>query len=205
MRSTRKARPASQKVADKSIVTSSRKTKVVSEAPINSEAPFDPNDYPRRRWSNLTDDYVAHLLGRLKDLYKQSHPRTGAESAKGKDHAAFTALNVARELVAAVAGWALDHQVGLALNGLEFVPMQPSDTKQHPDYLKARQAVNDHSHERSGGLPHSDLDPIVARRLLINLLRLNPGSFHGALTTTTIDALEALDFGDTSITVVVLL
>jgi hypothetical protein len=197
MRGTRKCRPAGRKGADEAIVVSNPKTVSVSKASNKSEAHFDLNDYPRRRWSNSTDDNVAHLLGRLKHLYKQSHPRGGAEAAKGKDHAAFDALQAAGELVDAVAGWALDHQVGLALNGLEFVPMQPSGTKQHPDYLKARRAVDAHTHEQLGGLRHIEFDPIVARRLLINLLHRNPGRFPGALTFMTIDALEALDFGDT--------
>jgi hypothetical protein len=196
MRSTRKAKPASQKAADRTIVASSRKTKVVSEASNSSETQSDLNDYPRRRWSNLTDDYVAHLLGRLKELYKQSHPRAGAESAKGKDYAAFNALRLSGELVAAVAGWALDHQIGLALRGLEFVPLQPSGAKDHPEYLRARQIVDDHIHEQNGGR-HSDFDPIGARRVMINFLRGNPGGFTQSLTQPTIARLEAEIFRKT--------
>jgi hypothetical protein len=196
MRGTRKARAASQKVADETIVASSRKAGVVSEAPNNGEAPFDRNDYAHRRWSNLTDDHVAHLLGRLKELYKQSHPRAGAESAKGKDQAAFNALRLSGELVEAVAGWALDHQIGLALQGLEFVPLQPSGVKDHPEYLRARQIVDDHIHEKNGGL-HSDFDPIVARRVMINFLRGNPGGFNRSVTQPMIARLEAEIFRKT--------
>jgi hypothetical protein len=141
-----------------------------------STCSFDPNDYPRRRWGGSKDDYVIPLLGRLKTLYEQSHPAAGSESAKGKDGAAFDALKIAGSLVEAVAGWALDHQVGLALKGLEFVPLQPSGTKQHPDYLKARQTVDDHIHEKTGAAA-LDFDSTVARKLLINLLRANSGGF----------------------------
>jgi hypothetical protein len=197
MRGTRKSRPVRKKGTGET-VASSPKPRVISEVPNSSEAHFDLDVYPRRRWSNSTDDYVAHLLDRLKKLYKQSHPRCGAESAKGKDHAAFDALHVAGDLVKAVAGWALDHQVGLALNGHEFVPMQPSGTKRHTDYLKARRAVDDHVHEKTGGgLHHCDFDPVVERQMMVNLLRGNSGGFNESLTGRAIGRLHAEIFRKT--------
>src|SRR6202140_644747 len=65
----------------------------------------------------IEDTYVSHLLGRLDELEKQTRPSGGTVTSKSKDMAAFDALELAGELVAAVAGWAIDHQIGLAAKG----------------------------------------------------------------------------------------
>jgi hypothetical protein len=41
-------------------------------------------------------------------------------------------------------------------------------------------------------------DPRVARRLLVNLLRANPGAFPTALTLPVVEAIEGLEFGEHS-------
>jgi len=161
---------------------------------------FDKSDdYPRRKWAQpACDEYVACLIDRLRKLERKTHPEDGPQSAKGKDLAAFDALQAAGELVNALAGWALDHQAGLALKNLEFMPLQPSGTKNHADYLKKWANVDDHAHEKSGGsIGALDPDPIVARRLLLNLLRANPGGFNSTLKHMAIEALEALNYGET--------
>jgi hypothetical protein len=128
-----------------------------------------PDDYPRRKWAPRgRDEYVACLIDRLCELEQRTDPKDGIKSAVGKDLASFEALHVAGKLIQALAGWALDHQVGLALEGLEFVPLQPSGTKDHPEYLAARKNVDDHVHEKSGG-SLGVLDPVIARSLLVNL------------------------------------
>src|SRR5450755_3417351 len=145
------------------------------------------DDYPRRKLAQPAhDEYVALLIDRLRKLEQQTHPGAGQKSAVGKDFAAFDALSVAGEIVNALAGWALDYQVGLALKNLEFVPLQPSGTKGHPAYLEKRASVDDHAHEKNGGSIGA-LDPIVARRLLINLLRANSGGFSQPLCQMAIE------------------
>jgi hypothetical protein len=64
--------------------------------------------------------YVSSLIKTLEELEEKTRPSGGAETELGKDLAAFQALKFARYLVDAVAGWALDHQIGLALSRLEF-------------------------------------------------------------------------------------
>jgi len=64
--------------------------------------------------------YVSSLIKTLEELEEKTRPNGGAETELGKDLAAFQALKFARYLVDAVAGWALDHQIGLALSRLEF-------------------------------------------------------------------------------------
>ena len=144
------------------------------------------------------NSYVRLLLERLDSLEKKTRPSSGSHSAERKDLAAFKALHVAGELVEHVAGWAIDHQIGLAAEGLKFVPLQPSGTKNHPQYLSERSLVDDHIHEKTGGV-HSVRDeggPFFARKCLVNLLRANPGAMPSWLRHKTIEALEALDYGE---------
>jgi hypothetical protein len=159
-----------------------------------------PNECPSRRWSGKArrKKYVRSLLGQLDKLEARSRPNGGASSAKGKDLAAFDALETAGKLVRAVAGWAIDHQAGLALEGLSFLPLQPWQTKTHPEYKTQRDAVDNHRHERNGANLLQIEDARVARRLLLNLLRANPGAFPMTLTLPVVEAIEGLEFGEQS-------
>jgi DNA-binding XRE family transcriptional regulator len=164
-------------------------------------AKVKPSEHPSRGWSNKAKrkKYVASLLHRLDTLEARSHPNGGSNSAKGKDLAAFDALETAGELVRTIAGWAIDHQTGLALEGLSFVPLQPWQTKNHPEYKARREVVDDHKHERnSANLVHEIDDVRVARTLLLNLLRANSGAFPTVLVQLVIEAIEGLELGERS-------
>lgn len=138
------------------------------------------------------------LLDQLSQLERDTRPSLGFKSAKAKDLKAFEALEVAGQLVAAVAGWAINHEIGLAVEGLQFVPLQPPQTKSDPQYLTLKAAVNEHRHEAAGAATHGKrLDPFFLRTCLINLLRPNVGGYPNWLLVTTIDALDALEYGDT--------
>jgi hypothetical protein len=156
------------------------------------------NDYPRRGYDpRAREQLIANLISKLTELERKTDPAGGAATASGKDIAAFQALTFAGNLVRALAGWALDHQVGLARQDLEFVPLQPSQTKEHPEYLRSRAIVDDHAHERAGALFSTcDLIPSMIRKALINLLRANPGGFDFDLQYTLLHALRALDFDE---------
>ena len=91
--------------------------------------------YPRPEWNQSErDKYVAGLIDRLNELERKTHPTLGAQSAKGKNRAASHALRIAGDLVNALAGWALDHQAGLALKDQEFVELRTTKTPEHPEY-----------------------------------------------------------------------
>jgi hypothetical protein len=164
--------------------------------------PYDPDNYPHRNYNTKTgrrapDVYLAQIQ---KDGIK-SHPDGGDATTKGKDLSAFGALELAGRLTDAMAGWAVDHETGLALKGLSFVPLAPN--KQHDEYIAARAAVDTHEHERAGAVANakynrdpSQVNPAVARQLLINLLRANPGGFPLWLQQMTLDALEGLKYGE---------
>jgi hypothetical protein len=160
---------------------------------------MDNDELLRRYDSEKLDKYISMLVGRLNELRDKTSPDSGVASAKGKDLAAFQALKFAGKLVQALAGWAIDHQIGLAAEELKFVPLQPSGTQDHPEYIEARATVDDHRHERRGAAIRAgleDLDPVAARKLLLNLINPNPGGFPSKLTSMLGDALKALDYGE---------
>jgi hypothetical protein len=165
--------------------------------------------WPHRNLSTISDadgrerplsenPRALHLLSRLGELEKRTRPDGGDSTSKGKDLAAFNALCAAGELVDYVAGWAIDHEVGLATGGFQFVPRQPSQTKNHPHYLQQKSIVDQHSHEKIGASEHGrgKSDPQFLRSCLINLLKGNSGGWPDWLCRAAIDALEALEFGE---------
>lgn len=137
--------------------------------------------------------YVRMMLERLDKLERDTRPSAGPQTATGKDGAAFEALHFAGKLVEYVAGWAIDHQIGLALKQKRSVPLGTFQAKAHPEYVAERAAVDDHEHERAGG-SRAALDPATQRAALINLLVANAGGFPGDVQYAAIDALEALEF-----------
>jgi hypothetical protein len=166
------------------------------------EGSNDASNHGRSRWNNTKpfaqDKYILSLLGQLSRLERDTRPSLGFKSAKAKDLRAFEALEVAGQLVAAVAGWAINHEIGLAVESLQFVPLQPAQTKNDPQYLALKASVNDHRHEAAGAATQGGrLDPIFLRTCLINLLRPNAGGYPNWLVIPTIDALDALEYGDT--------
>lgn len=142
--------------------------------------------------------YVEYLLQRLRELEEGSRPSGGTTTAKDKDWHADDALRLAGELVDALAGWAIDHQIGLASAGLERVPPQPDGLNNNAlaEYVSQKAAVDLHEHELAGRDIESDRnDPQFARRCLINLLE-HPGTVPDWLRTLSVTGLRALEFGD---------
>jgi DNA-binding transcriptional regulator YiaG len=162
-----------------------------------------PNEtpYPRPKLNlSAREKYVAGLIDQLRDLERKTDPKDGAQSAKGKDRAARDALSIADDLVNALAGWALDHQAGLALKDCSFVQFRVKKTPEYPYGLTIRTTDDDHRIETAGrdwrsrdGFP---IDPVVARRWLMNLVRANSGIFCLELRLMTLTALEACDYGE---------
>ena len=146
----------------------------------------------------IEDSFVRLMVERLDELERKTRPSRGDTSAEQKDLAAFEALQFAGDLVRYVAGWAIDHQIGLAAGNLKFVPLQPSGTKSHPQYLSERSIVDSHAHEKAGAVrpQGDDGGALVARKSSMNLLRANPGAMPSWLQRKTIEGLEALDYGE---------
>jgi hypothetical protein len=143
-----------------------------------------------------TGDYVDELIRRLLELKKRSDPNGGEATASGKDLRAFEALETAGELVETLAGWAIHHTCGRALAGLPFVPLQPSGTKNHPEYQNLRALVDDHRHEHAGARLDDTADPTIARKILIGLIAGNAGAWPRELRNGVLHAFEALEYGE---------
>ena len=163
--------------------------------------PPDKNVHLRRKWNQVErDKFVADLTNKLRDLERRTDPKDGARSAEGKDFAAANALLIAGDLVNALAGWALDHQAGLALKDLKFVPLSTAKQPEHPDNSNVRPTDDDHRYEWYGrnwvGRDGGPIDPIVARKWLKNLLRALPGIFNPELQRIVLWALDACDYGE---------
>lgn len=166
---------------------------------------FDKGPYRHRRdWPDASTRlaHIHSLIDKLLELEHKTAPASGAEETKDKDFAAFKALQIAGGLVDALAGWAIDHQIGLALSGLKFVPRQPSGTRNHPKYLRNKATADSHEHEAQGSDyfdPHTptEQNPQAERQMLANLLERNPGGFPLELVGRAVEALKALEFGET--------
>jgi hypothetical protein len=157
--------------------------------------------YARPEWNQSErDKYVAGLIDRLHDLERKTDPKLGAQSAKGKNSAAIEALRIASDLVNALAGWALDHQAGLALKK-QNVQLSTAKTPEHRDSSNVRARDDHHRVEwqgrnwigRLGGGP---IDPIVARKWLMKLVQGLFSIFNLELMLMTLSALEACDYGE---------
>ena len=144
---------------------------------------------------------MADLITRLHDLERKTNPKGGAQSAKGKTKAALEALRIASDLVNALAGWALDHQAGLALKDQKFVQLGTAKTPEHRGTSNVGAADDDHQHEWFGRnwvgrLGAGPIDPIVARNWLMRLVRGLFSIFNLELMLMTLSALEACDYGE---------
>jgi hypothetical protein len=137
---------------------------------------------------------VMGLLDTIDKLEQQTRPSLGGD-AKGKDMAASIALSHAAQLVSYVAGWAIDHQKGLALADLQFVPIVAKGIEERAEYLARRAAVDSHDHERNGADDGRRLTPVEARKFVLNMLL--PMAEFLRLPREIIEAIEALDYGET--------
>jgi len=158
------------------------------------------DDYPSRirKRGEAEAKHIELLVDRLLELRDQTDPANGGETEAGKDGRAFRALRTAGQMVNALAGWAIDHQVGLAVAGLSFVPRGPRQTDELPEYQEARAAVDLHVHERVGGALRSSetTEPSVARLIAVNLLSSNAGAMPLAVAHDLATALTALEIND---------
>lgn len=132
---------------------------------------------------------ILGMLSRIDELEQRTRPSAGDASAVGKDAAAFQALSLAARLVEHIAGWAIDHQRGMAEKALRFVPRGHSS----PTYHEARAAVDQHEHERAGASVEK-FDPPAARRFVSNMVLAMGSGLR--LPNELTEALEALDYGE---------
>jgi len=133
------------------------------------------------------------MLSRLDELERLTDPRR-PDSERDKDAAASKALGIASELAAYVSGWAADHKVGLAIEGIGNIP-DLMTTARTPAYNRLRETVSSHRHE-TAGLRSAELTSRMKRKALSNLMDANINGPHWSLYASLADALEALEYGE---------
>ena len=143
---------------------------------------------------NFADDpAVRDMLLRLDQLERQTDPQH-PDSKSDKDALANKALRIVSELCAYVSGWAVDHKIGLAIEGFGNIPDLATQTSTLA-YKQIRESVNSHRHEAAG--QSRDLPSGVQRKGLSNLFNAMASPFHKSLCDPLAEALEALEYGET--------
>lgn len=145
---------------------------------------------------------VAALLQRLAELEKRTDPNLGLAAAANKDADATLALRLAGDLVNAVAGWAIDHKLGLASEGIEPPGIVHGDTLKLPEYTKLVAQLADHRHELNGRRLKSNTEAdgwsaAVIRQFFVNVMARNFGGIPLRAARDLREALKALPFGET--------
>ena len=143
---------------------------------------------------NFADDpAVRDMLVRLDQLERQTDPQH-PDSESDKDASANKALRIVSELGAYVAGWAIDHKIGLAIEGRGNIPDLAIQARR-PAYTELREQVNSHRHEAAGRSP--GLTRQVQRKALSNILNAMASPFCESIFDPLAEALEALEYGET--------
>jgi hypothetical protein len=143
---------------------------------------------------NFADDSVVRdMLLRLDQLERQTDPQH-PDSKYDKDASANKALRIVSELCVYVSGWAMDHKIGLAIEGFGNIPDLATQTRTAA-YKELRKSVNSHRHEAAG--QSRDLASGVQRKALSNLFNAIASSPRGSLCDPLAEALQALEYGET--------
>ena len=148
-------------------------------------------DSPLRDNVNVRDDLIE-LIDELLELEAQTHPSAG--DCTDKDELSRRASMVAGVLLQEVFGWAVDHQIGLVINGL---PGGAPSLFEDVD-VKVQQQANSHVHEATAfRYVFLDDDLQIDRKMLRSLLNALPPSLLPAkLLAQVLPALDSLEVGE---------
>jgi hypothetical protein len=157
-------------------------------------------DERSRNWS--ADKLRAHVLTIIDQvllLARDTDPRKGSESERGKDLKAWKTLVHMREISETIAGWAIHHQAGLAINGLQHMnPASSAEMAENPEYKATLELLNSHANEAAGrACDDIELNSDTAQRILASCLAANPAGISQTLNGRLVSALRALEFGET--------
>ena len=133
---------------------------------------------------------ALELVDELIRLEEETHPRS--RPPVDKDWKARFALMQVEDLVEMLAGWAIDHLIGLAVNRHHGEAANPVDWEQSDTQRQA----DDHRHEFAES-EYDFADPKINRHILTTLLEFGPGAFPIPIVIEATDALIALDMGET--------
>ncbi|PHJ94370.1 hypothetical protein [Nostoc linckia] len=142
----------------------------------------------------LSNEEIKEILRKLEIYYRITDPKYGEPTEKDKDLHAFLAITLGSRLFETVAGWAIDHQVGLAAVGRgPSFRGHPSVRVSHAIDDEARKS-NAHIHEITGREP-KQLSATQKRQALINIIQGAQGFIPEHIYTSLTENLEALKLG----------
>lgn len=157
---------------------------------------------------------IEEAVDRLRSAYAATDPTgAGSNRRRKRNDDSWKALAAVGTLLDGAAGWAVDHEIGKAANDIgDFISVRPDPSKRATakaaerfDQLAPR--VNSKRMEEVGAdirRDHHLIDdrskgyqPEVQRQMLINVLRPIAATANIRLLHTLVEALEALNMGET--------
>ncbi len=135
--------------------------------------------------------------------FLRSQPEVKDQVPLGKDSDASAALELASVIFREVAGWALNHKIGLAIDEMPAPPgilgtpdgLKPKDEQRREQRVRHERRASDDAHEVAGSaylFNNSRIDRLVLTEIIGNLAPLFPDE----LAIQAVAALHFLDLGD---------
>jgi hypothetical protein len=134
-------------------------------------------------------------MDRLEELERETRPSGGDETSKDKDLKSREAIFWAGCLMRVFAGWAIDHQQGLAMAGLKSAGAPTSKMMDNPQFVEEKAKWDSHENERAAIESDHSFDRLSAeqqRRFSSQVAELLEGVFPNSLA----EGLRALEYGE---------
>jgi hypothetical protein len=163
---------------------------------------MNDRSWPRRFHENRDDgllrdlDWARSIMDRLEKLERETRPTGGDETSKDKDLKSREAIFWAGYLMRVFAGWAIDHQQGLGMAGLNSMAAPTSKMMNNPQFVEEKAQRDSHENERAAiEMEHSSnrLSPEQQRSFSAEMVELL--KYH-VLPRSLAEGLRALEFGE---------
>jgi hypothetical protein len=162
---------------------------------------MNDRSWPRRFHENRDDgllrdlDWAWSIMNCLEKLERETRPSGGDETSKDKDLKSREAIFWVGCLMRVFAGWAIDHQQGLAMAGLKSAGMHTSKMTDNPQFVEEKAKRDSHENERAAIEIGHSFDPLSdeqQRRFSSQVAELLKDVFPSSLA----EGLRALEFGE---------
>ncbi len=164
----------------------------------NNDQKFWPKRFLEDRGAEpLREIGMAYsMLNRLEQLERETRPSGGDLTSKDKDLKSREAIFCAGYLIRLLAGWAIDHQQGLAMGGLISAEAPIPEMENDPSFAVEKAKLDSHENERIGNEAQNqprDFTPVQQRRFAAQVAALLKSSVFPA---DLAEGLRALEFGE---------
>jgi hypothetical protein len=147
---------------------------------------------------SLRDDaMVCLIMNRLDVLERETRPSGGDATSNDKDLKSREAIAWAADLILYLAGWAIDHQQGVAMGGLNSAEQAVTrEPMTDPTSVDEKTALDSHENERIAIAENTrgrNLPPDRQREFAVQMVELLGNHIF---PKSLAEALRALDFGE---------